>query len=272
MLGFRRPAPGTFASAGNRHAPAAGQGGNRFAAWSLRGGDQKHVPDHRRGGRSRARSLPRRCRSSSRPAVARRRRRAPARPRIDERRPPAPVGQRRGLRPATAYPETGEAPCGVAPYTGQLKKITAVDRLTVEFQLCGPDAAFLPKIAFSAFGIQDSDYLDGARAGRSYLDKPNGTGPYKLKEWSKGNRMVFDGLRRLLGRQGPDAEPRVPLERRGRPAPARAPGRHGRRHRQPGHRRHRDDQGRHDLQFNARAGPEHLVPRLQQHDRSRGTT
>ena len=64
----------------------------------------------------------------------------------------------------SVYPETGEAPCGVAPYTGQLKKITAVDRLTVEFQLCGPAADFLPKIAFSAFGIQDSDYLDGARA------------------------------------------------------------------------------------------------------------
>jgi len=40
------------------------------------------------------------------------------------------------------YPETGEAPCGTAPYTGELKKITAVDRLTVEFQLCAPDPAF----------------------------------------------------------------------------------------------------------------------------------
>src|SRR3954467_14335841 len=31
MLGFRRLAPGAFASAGNRHAPAAGQGGKRSA-------------------------------------------------------------------------------------------------------------------------------------------------------------------------------------------------------------------------------------------------
>lgn len=94
----------------------------------------------------------------------------------------------------TVYPETGEAPCGVAPYTGQLKKITAVDALTVEFQLCGPDAAFLPKIAFSAFGIQDSDYLAANAANGTYLDQPNGTGPYKLKEWSKGNRMVFEAF------------------------------------------------------------------------------
>ncbi len=94
----------------------------------------------------------------------------------------------------TVYPETGEAPCGVAPYTGQLKKITAVDALTVEFQLCGPDAAFLPKIAFSAFGIHDSDYLAANAANGTYLDQPNGTGPYKLKEWSKGNRMVFEAF------------------------------------------------------------------------------
>ena len=94
----------------------------------------------------------------------------------------------------TVYPETGEAPCGVAPYTGQLKKITAVDALTVEFQLCGPDAAFLPKIAFSAFGIHDSDYLAAHAADGSYLDQPNGTGPYTLKEWSKGNRMVFEAF------------------------------------------------------------------------------
>ena len=38
-----------------------------------------------------------------------------------------------------------------------------------------------------------------------------------FKEWSKGNRIVFDGQPRLLGRQGQDPEPRAPLERRGRP-------------------------------------------------------
>ena len=56
-----------------------------------------------------------------------------------------------------SYPESGDAPCGVAPYTGTIKKIVAKDALTVEFQLCAPDVAFLPKAAFSTFGIQDSD-------------------------------------------------------------------------------------------------------------------
>ena len=92
---------------------------------------------------------------------------------------------------ATAYPETGEAPCGDGTYTGELKKITAIDALTVEFQLCQSDAAFLPKIAFSVFGIQDSDWLTTHAADGSYLETENGTGPYILSEWSKGNRMVF---------------------------------------------------------------------------------
>jgi len=91
----------------------------------------------------------------------------------------------------SAYPETGEAPCGDGTYTGEMKKITAIDALTVEFQLCNSDAAFLPKIAFSVFGIQDSDWLTTHAADGSYLEQENGTGPYILSEWSKGNRMVF---------------------------------------------------------------------------------
>jgi ABC-type transport system substrate-binding protein len=90
------------------------------------------------------------------------------------------------------YPTTGDAPCGVAPYVGNMKKITAIDALTVEFQLCNPDASFLPKVAFSAFGIQDSDYLAKHVPDGSILATPNGTGPYKFKEWSKGNRIVWE--------------------------------------------------------------------------------
>jgi ABC-type transport system substrate-binding protein len=90
-----------------------------------------------------------------------------------------------------AYPEAEDAPCGVDPYTGSLKKITAVDRLTVEFQLCAPDPAFLPKIAFSVFGIFDSDFLAAHAPDKSYLDAPVGTGPYMVSEWSKGNRLVY---------------------------------------------------------------------------------
>ncbi len=171
-----------------------------------------------------------------------------------------------------SYPESGDAPCGVAPYTGNMKKITAIDAHTVEFQLCNPDVAFLPKVAFSVFGIQDSDYLTAHVPDGSILTQPNGTGPYMLKEWSKGNRMVWEANPDYWGDKAKTAEPRVPLERRVRGAPPGPPVRHRRRHRQPRHRRHRDDQGRQQPEVLPARRPEHDVPRHEQHRRSRSTT
>ena len=92
------------------------------------------------------------------------------------------------------YPESGDSACGSEGYTGQIGSIKALDAGTVEFTLCAPDAAFLAKIAFSVFGIQDADYLAAHAEDGSYLDQPNGTGPYTLTEWSKGNRMVFSAF------------------------------------------------------------------------------
>ncbi len=107
-----------------------------------------------------------------------------------------------------AYPESGEAPCGDASYTGLMKKITAVDRLTVEFQLCAPDVAFLQKAAFATFGIQDADYLAAHAPDKSYLTQPNGTGPYRLAEWDTGNRLVFQAFDGYWGEapKAPNAE------------------------------------------------------------------
>jgi peptide/nickel transport system substrate-binding protein len=91
-----------------------------------------------------------------------------------------------------SHPESGEAPCGQEGYTGSIKKIQATGRLTVEFQLCAPDPAFLPKVAFAVFGIQDADYLEAHAAVKTILEQPNGTGPYKLGSWEKGNRITFE--------------------------------------------------------------------------------
>jgi ABC-type transport system substrate-binding protein len=107
-----------------------------------------------------------------------------------------------------AYPADADAPCGTAPYTGTIKRITAVDRLTVEFQLCSPDVAFLQKAAFSTFGIHDADYLAAHAPDKSYLTAPNGTGPYKLKAWETGNRVVLEAFDGYWGEapKAPNAE------------------------------------------------------------------
>ncbi|WP_376790177.1 ABC transporter substrate-binding protein [Thermoflexus sp.] len=78
-------------------------------------------------------------------------------------------------------------------YGGEFKSIEAVDQYTVRFTLCYPDPAFPSKVAFAAFAIQDKDYLD-ANGGDSVKlsEKPNGTGPYRVKEWVRGDRIIFE--------------------------------------------------------------------------------
>jgi peptide/nickel transport system substrate-binding protein len=105
--------------------------------------------------------------------------------------------------PPTAVPPT-EVPTAVpyagmkheaadCSYGGEFKSIEAVDQYTVKFSLCFPDGAFLNKVAFAVFAIQDKDYLD-ANGGDSakMSEHPNGTGPYKVKEWVRGDHITFE--------------------------------------------------------------------------------
>src|SRR5512139_999736 len=100
---------------------------------------------------------------------------------------------------AMVYPESGEAPCGDGTYTGEFKKITAVDAKTVVFDLCTPDVAFLSKIAFSSFAINDTAWLEAnidpaATEGQKIVDNQNGTGPYKLTAWNRGTDITLDAF------------------------------------------------------------------------------
>ncbi|MBX3031332.1 MAG: peptide ABC transporter substrate-binding protein [Chloroflexi bacterium] len=77
-------------------------------------------------------------------------------------------------------------------YRGSIKSIEATDASTVVFTLCAPDPAFLAKVAFSAFQIDDTDYLLTAGADRSIVEKPNGTGPYQLGDWVRGDQVILN--------------------------------------------------------------------------------
>ncbi|MEO8626351.1 MAG: ABC transporter substrate-binding protein [Candidatus Limnocylindrales bacterium] len=77
------------------------------------------------------------------------------------------------------------------PYSGNLKSLTATDEHTVVFTLCAPDVAFLSKVAFSVFGINDSEYLIQHAAAGDLKDGMNGTGPYKLDQWQRGSELDF---------------------------------------------------------------------------------
>ena len=105
---------------------------------------------------------------------------------------------------AIVYPETGEAPCGEAAapdaehsaYTGNFKKVSATDEKTVVFELCNPDVAFLSKIAFTSFAINDTAWLESkidpaGTTNQAIVSEVNGTGPYKLDKWNRGSDVTM---------------------------------------------------------------------------------
>jgi ABC-type transport system substrate-binding protein len=76
-------------------------------------------------------------------------------------------------------------------YGGEFLTIEAVDELTVKFTLCYPDPAFPSKVAFSSFAIYSADYLEATGGTGDLIDKPVGTGPYALEEWTRGDSITF---------------------------------------------------------------------------------
>lgn len=78
-------------------------------------------------------------------------------------------------------------------YGGEFKSIEAVDAKTVKFSLCAPDPAFPSKVAFSVFGIQDKDFMDANNGDSVKMSEtPNGTGPYVVKAWNRGDSVVYE--------------------------------------------------------------------------------
>ena len=90
---------------------------------------------------------------------------------------------------------------GGCDYGGRVETITAVDEHTVEFALCGPHPAFLAQIAFGVFGIQPEEHLEAT--GGAPLDNPIGTGPYILREWVRGDSVVYERFDDYYGTVAP---------------------------------------------------------------------
>jgi peptide/nickel transport system substrate-binding protein len=89
-------------------------------------------------------------------------------------------------------------------YGGSIKSLEAVDELTFKITLCSPDPALPAKVAFTAFNIQDKGYLD-AMGGDSVKmsEKPNGTGPYIVKEWVRGDHITMVSNPNYWGEKAP---------------------------------------------------------------------
>ena len=97
---------------------------------------------------------------------------------------------------------------GGCDYGGAVRSVEAVDESTVVFSLCGPDPAFLSKIAFSVFGIYPQEWLEWASQEANVearLRQPIGTGPYSVGEWVSGESITFNANPNFWG-DAPHAE------------------------------------------------------------------
>ena len=87
------------------------------------------------------------------------------------------------------------APMSVAAescdYGGKILSIESLDELTVQFNLCKSDPAFLAKVAFVPFAIQPSEYLEATGGTGDILEKPIGTGAYMVESWDRGNQITY---------------------------------------------------------------------------------
>ena len=122
---------------------------------------------------------------------------APSVPEAPTAAPPAEATQP-AETPTTAAPVPTELTKVEAPncdYGGTIKSIEALDDSTVKFTLCSADPAFLYKIAGDSFAILDADYLNETGGDSNKIsENPVGTGPYKLKEWKRGESLTLEAF------------------------------------------------------------------------------
>lgn len=67
--------------------------------------------------------------------------------------------------------------------------IEVVDDYTLKIIIDSPKSFFLAKLTFPTAFVVDKNNVE--RGGRTWTDKPNGTGPYKLKEYVRSQRLIL---------------------------------------------------------------------------------
>ncbi len=88
-------------------------------------------------------------------------------------------------------------------YGGKISSIEAIDEFTVQFNLCGTDPAFMSKIAFTPFAVQSQEWLESTGGTGELLEKPIGTGPYMVEEWTRGDQIVYKRFEDYWGKAAP---------------------------------------------------------------------
>jgi oligopeptide transport system substrate-binding protein len=67
--------------------------------------------------------------------------------------------------------------------------VKVIDDFTLQITIDQPKAYFLAKMTFPASYVVDKNNVE--LGGRTWTDKPNGTGPFKLQEYVRGQRLIL---------------------------------------------------------------------------------
>ena len=76
---------------------------------------------------------------------------------------------------------------------GKAQEITGVkviDDRTLQVDLEEPRFYFLAKMTYPTSFVVDKENVESG--GKTWIEKPNGTGPFRLTEWKKGERIVLE--------------------------------------------------------------------------------
>ena len=68
--------------------------------------------------------------------------------------------------------------------------IKVIDNKTVQIQIDAPKAYFLLKLTYPTAFVVDRENVESG--GRTWTDKPNGTGPFKMAEYKIGERLILE--------------------------------------------------------------------------------
>ena len=82
---------------------------------------------------------------------------------------------------------------GKLDYDKDIEGVRATDRYTLQLKLVEPDYAFLPRLTATQFSAVAREVIEayGDASGWA-MANPVGTGPYRLKEWRRAQRIVLE--------------------------------------------------------------------------------
>ena len=74
--------------------------------------------------------------------------------------------------------------------SASISGIKVIDDKTIQIQIDAPKAYFLQKLTYPTAFVVDRENVEAG--GRTWTDKPNGTGPFKMVEYKIGERLILE--------------------------------------------------------------------------------